>query len=91
MTQLEKIKSLVNDLPERDIEIAKKLIQNREIDRLVDLVNSIIYKVRKKRNSGFYGTENIEAILSNLIDLQELVIDYARQCGYDDFLTYDDL
>lgn len=54
MTQLEKIKSLIQYLPKKDIPIANKLIENREYESLLDLVVSDMERVEKYKESNDY-------------------------------------
>ncbi len=51
MSALIKIKQLIPSLPEKDIDIGFRFLENRDFDSLSELVNSAIYKVRKSNKS----------------------------------------
>lgn len=72
---VEKIKELVNALPERDLKVAKRLINNRDFESLRDLVISVDYLMNK-------NTDNENSIYYNLnkeevIDLLDTVTEYC--------------
>ena len=80
--QVQKIRSLIPRLPEKDIPLANKFLDKRDFENLEDLVTSAIYKVSKSKTIG--ASEALMERYKNIdvADLQELagaVIDYRAQ------------
>lgn len=63
-----KIKQLIENLPEKDINLGYKFLEKRDFDSLKELVDSAIYKVKKSRSK--HDINNIEKYIN--IDLDEL-------------------
>ena len=63
-----KIKQLIENLPEKDINLGHKFLEKRDFDSLKELVDSAIYKVKKSRSK--HDINNIEKYIN--IDLDEL-------------------
>lgn len=63
-----KIKQLIENLPEKDINLGHKFLEKRDFDSLKELVDSAIYKVKKSRNK--HDINSIEKYIN--IDLDEL-------------------
>ena len=49
---VERMKALMDSLPERDIPLGHKFLNERDFDSLKELVDSAIYKVKKSLKSG---------------------------------------
>ena len=83
MTALERIQSLINVLPEKDRKLAEKFIDKRQFESLYELVNSDIYKARKKAKAS-----NIEEMsVSDIADMSILkaeIINYIDRLGWED-------
>lgn len=83
MTALERIQSLINVLPEKDRKLAEKFIDKRQFESLYELVNSDIYKARKKARAS-----NIEEMsVSDIADMSILkaeIINYIDRLGWED-------
>lgn len=48
---IERIKSLIPTLPEKDISLGYKFLECRDFEQLKELVDSAIYKVRRNQKS----------------------------------------
>lgn len=84
MTAIERMKKLVNTLPEKDRKLANKFIDSRQFENLYELVNSAIYKSRKAHKQQL---ENIEySDVADMSMLQSEVINYIDRMGYNDYL-----
>ena len=66
---LERIKSLLKYLPQRDIQYANKFISMRDYDSLQSLVGSAIYKIEKNLIS---NNPKEEYLLIDIVKLNEL-------------------
>lgn len=73
---LNKIKRLHFSIPENDIKHAEKFIENRNFDKLLELVESDIYLVQKNDQlelpKEVYSCVDIE----DLLELQTTIIEY---------------
>lgn len=78
MQPVERMKGLVDSLPNKDRGLANTLIGKRKFEDLWDLVTSAIYKVR--RNGGKYP----EANLADMNVLKSEVSSYMDQLGLND-------
>lgn len=84
MTAIERMKKLVNTLPEKDRKLANKFIDSRQFENLYELVNSAIYKSRKAHKQQL---ENVEySDVADMSMLQSEVINYIDRMGYNDYL-----
>lgn len=66
---LERIKSLLKYLPQRDIQYANKFISMRDYDSLQSLVGSAVYKIEKNLMS---NNPKEEYLLIDIVKLNEL-------------------
>ena len=66
---IERMKELMPSLPEKDISLGYKFLEDRDFESLIDLVDSAIYKVRKNLKS---ETPREEYIKVNLDELNKL-------------------
>lgn len=78
---LNKIKRLIQYLPEKDIGYAKEFIEKRNFISLFELVDSSIKRIEisKTRGSDKYSGINV----NNLMNLKVLVKEYLQQLSYD--------
>ena len=51
---LQTIEDLIDFLPEKDIPIAKRLLKERKLEDLVDLISSALFKVEKVQTKTFF-------------------------------------
>lgn len=73
---LENIKNLASSLPNKDIEIAKSLIERRDFESLKELVSSAIIKVQRNLNGESPKKEYLELDLEKMITLESEVTFY---------------
>jgi hypothetical protein len=73
-----------NNLPERDIKLAKKFLEQRDFERLLELVNSDVELTRKYQNSenpGKYADIDLDVLLEFQFELfnyyKNIVDDYT--------------
>lgn len=78
MQPVERMKSLVNSLPNKDRDLANTLIDKRKFEDLWDLVTSAIYKVRRN------GEKYPETNLADMNVLKSEVSSYMDQLGLND-------
>lgn len=78
MQPVERMKGLVNSLPNKDRGIANTLIDKRKFEDLWDLVTSAIYKVRRN------GEKYPETNLADMNVLKSEVSSYIDQLGLND-------
>lgn len=83
MPSIEKIQTLLVNLPERDIELSQKLLKDREFTSLMEIIDSDIYLVRKNLNK---ETPNKEFMVSAeaLLELKNALTDYMSYLILDD-------
>lgn len=74
---VERMKKLINYLPNKDIELGLKFIENRDFESLQELVNSARYKIKKNLSSANPKEEYIKIDLGKLDDLKAEVDSYA--------------
>lgn len=72
--QIQKIRRLINSLPEKDIPVGNKLLEKRDWEELYNLVNSAIVKVEKSLAKEESKYENVD--LSSLYTLLEAIPDF---------------
>lgn len=75
---VERMKGLVNSLPNKDRDLANTLIDKRKFEDLWDLVTSAIYKVRRN------GEKYPETNLADMNVLKSEVSSYMDQLGLND-------
>lgn len=82
-TQLDNIKALIENMPAKDIPLAKKFIEDRNFEYLKELVDSAIIRVRKSLKSDNPKPEYIAIDLDELNKLQGVVDIYYLQINID--------
>lgn len=84
-TYTDRIKDLIKFLPEKDISLGYKLLEQRDIKTLKSLVNSAFYKVDKNYTEENPKEEYLKINLDELIILRNIVDNYySLQVDYDD-------
>ena len=78
MQPVERMKGLVNSLPNKDRDLANTLIEKRKFEDLWDLVTTAIYKVRRN------GEKYPETNLADMNILKSEVSSYMDQLGLND-------
>lgn len=78
MQPVERMKGLVNSLPNKDRDLANTLIDKRKFEDLWDLITSAIYKVRRN------GEKYPETNLADMNVLKSEVSSYMDQLGLGD-------
>lgn len=73
---LEKIKSLIEVLPQKDISYGYKFLEKRDFESLKELVDSAIYKLKKKLKSDEFEGGCLDTQLLQLNELQVEVNSY---------------
>jgi hypothetical protein len=66
---------MIKVFPDKDIKLAKKLLEKRDFESLLELLDSDIYLVRKhqsKENDELYSNVNLD----DLIELREKITEY---------------
>lgn len=81
MRAIDKIRSLINELPEKDISLGFKFADERDFDSLQELVDSAIVKTRRSQASEVTKPEYANI---NLLELNKLK---AEVDNYIDLLT----
>ena len=85
---LQRIEDLMDFLPEKDIPIAKRLIRERKLEDLVDLISSALFKVERVLNGKSKSNEQYEKYFDedskNLMGLQEL---YSEASMYSELVN----
>lgn len=81
---VERMKSLVNYLPGKDIALGKKFIENRDFEFLQELVDSARYKIKKNLASGNPKEEYTKIDLGKLDDLKAEVDSYVMVLNLSD-------
>lgn len=81
---VERMKKLINYLPNKDIELGKKFIENRDFESLQELVNSARYKIKKNLSSINPKEEYTKIDLGKLDDLKAEVDSYAMVLNLSD-------
>lgn len=89
---LKKISQLLPTLSEKDYKLGKKFLDDRNFESLQSLVNSALYKVRKKYDDP--TPEEYSEFIEPFEDLKMAVDDYASLLdisigNYDDYLDYE--
>lgn len=78
---VERIKALMCNLPERDIPLGHKFLNERDFESLKELVDSAIYRVEKSLASGNPREEYLKVNLEDLNVLKSEVDTYIVQIG----------
>ena len=93
---VERIKALMDSLPERDIPLGHKFLNERDFDSLKELVDSAIYKVKKSLKSDNpkeeYRKVNLEDLnmLKSEVDMYIIQLEIPEDGMYDEDLDFDD-
>ena len=93
---VERMKALMDSLPERDIPLGHKFLNERDFDSLKELVDSAIYKVKKSLKSDNpkeeYRKVNLEDLnmLKSEIDMYIIQLEIPEDGMYDKDLDFDD-
>lgn len=74
---VERMKKLINYLPEKDIKLGNKFIDNRDFESLQELVDSARYKVRKSLSSDNPKSEYINLDMDKIDKLKVEVDAYC--------------
>ena len=73
---IERMKNLINYLPNKDITLGKKFIESRDFESLQELVDSARYKVKKSQSSEQPKEEYTNIDLEKLSELKGEVDTY---------------
>ena len=76
---VERIQALIGSLPERDIPLGHKFLNERDFDSLKELIDSAIYKVRRNLKSDNPREEYLKVNLEDLSRLKSEVDIYIVQ------------
>ena len=93
---VERIKALMDSLPERDIPLGHKFLNERDFDSLKELVDSAIYKVKKSLKSDNpkeeYRKVNLEDLnmLKSEVDMYIIQLEIPEDDMYNEDLDFDD-
>ena len=93
---VERMRALMNSLPEKDIPLGYKFLNKRDFDSLKELVDSAIYKVKKSQKSDNpkeeYKKVNLEDldVLKSEVDMYIIQLEIPEDDMYDDDLDFDD-
>lgn len=89
MNLLDKIKQGIEYLPEKDISIARQLLEERDFEELIFLVESSLYKINDNINSSHpkeeyldIDLEKLEYLLDNLNDYYSEITDNSSVDNY---------
>lgn len=86
---VERMKALMDSLPERDIPLGHKFLNERDFDSLKELVDSAIYKVKKSLKSDNPREEYMKVNLEDLSRLKSEVDMYIVQLEIPEDGMYD--
>ena len=93
---VERMKALIDSLPERDIPLGHKFLNERDFDSLKELVDSAIYKVKKSLKSDNPRDEYMKVNLEDLnmlkseVDMYIIQLEIPEDGMYDEDLDFDD-
>ena len=93
---VKRMKALMNSLPERDIPLGHKFLNERDFDSLKELVDSAIYKVKKSLKSDNpkeeYRKVNLEDLnmLKSEVDMYIIQLEIPEDDMYNEDLDFDD-
>lgn len=76
MVQLDTIKKLSKELPQRDIALAEKFIKNRDFESLLEIVKSDIYLVNKNKQLEQPKEKFLNIDLEKLMELEGMIREY---------------
>ena len=93
---VERMKALMDSLPEKDIPLGYKFLNERDFDSLKELIGSAIYKVKKSLKSDNpreeYRNVNLEDLnmLKSEVDMYIIQLEIPEDGMYDEDLDFDD-
>ena len=93
---VKRMKALMCSLPERDIPLGHKFLNERNFDSLKELVDSAIYKVKKSLKSDNpkeeYRKVNLEDLnmLKSEVDMYIIQLEIPEDDMYNEDLDFDD-
>jgi len=93
---VKRMKALMDSLPERDIPLGHKFLNERDFDSLKELVDSAIYKVKKSLKSDNpkeeYRKVNLEDLnmLKSEVDMYIIQLEIPEDDMYNEDLDFDD-
>ena len=93
---VERMKALMDSLPEKDIPLGHKFLNERDFDSLKELVDSAIYKVKKSLKSDNPKDEYMKVNLEDLnmlkseVDMYIIQLEIPEDGMYDEDLDFDD-
>ena len=93
---VERMKALMDSLPERDIPLGHKFLNERDFDSLKELVDSAIYKVKKSLKSDNPRDEYMKVNLEDLnmlkseVDMYIIQLKIPEDDMYNEDLDFDD-
>ena len=93
---VERMKALMDSLPERDIPLGHKFLNERDFNSLKELIDSAIYKVKKSLKSDNpreeYRKVNLEDLnmLKSEVDMYIIQLEIPEDGMYDEDLDFDD-
>ena len=87
---VERMKALMDSLPEKDIHLGYKFLNERDFDSLKELIDSAIYKVKKSLRSDNPKEEYLKVSLEDLSRLKSEVDMYIVQLELPEDDPYDD-
>jgi hypothetical protein len=79
MNLLDKIEQGIEYLPEKDISIARQLLEERDFEELIFLVESSLYKINDNINSSHPKEEYLDIDLEKLEYLLDNLNDYYSE------------
>lgn len=87
---VERMKALMCFLPEKDITLGHRFLNERDFDSLKELVDSAIYKVKKSLKSDNPKEEYLKISLEDLSRLKSEVDTYITQIEVSEDYVYDE-
>lgn len=90
MQPLEQIKNLLDKLPIKDQKIAYKFVNNREFDKLLEIVDSDIYLVSQNLLKEVPKEEYKDIDLDSLHYLKASLMEYMSFIDVEEDIYYDD-
>lgn len=76
---IQRMKNLIPHLPEKDIKLGFKFLDDRDFDSLQELVDSARYKVKKSQDSGNPKPQYADIDMGKLNELKAEVDTYTYQ------------
>ena len=93
---VERMRALMDSLPERDIPLGYKFLNERDFNSLKELIDSAIYKVKKSLKSDNpkeeYRKVNLEDLnmLKSEVDMYIIQLEIPEDDMYNEDLDFDD-